>query len=80
MGAGAAATALASVLYPALASLHDGDAILLIPRLLTLFCIGRFTFWLGYRRGAPWRAFGFAATFYPTVVGYVLLVLHWVRA
>jgi hypothetical protein len=66
-------TVLAAVLYPALACLADGDAIRLIPRLLTLFYIGRLTFWLGYRHGAPWRAFGFAATFYPTLVGYAVL-------
>jgi hypothetical protein len=48
------------------------------PPLLTLFCIGRLTFWLGYRHGAPWRAFGCATTFYPTVYGYALLVWHWI--
>ncbi len=70
---------LASILYPALACLRSGDALLLMPQLLTLFCIGRITFWLGYRHGAPWRAFGFAATFYPTVFGYALLISHWIR-
>jgi hypothetical protein len=70
---------LACVLYPSLACLASGDDCLLIPPLLTLFCIGRFTFWLGYRHGAAWRAFGFAATFYPTVFGYALLVWHWIR-
>jgi uncharacterized membrane protein YecN with MAPEG domain len=71
-------SALASVLYLSLACLTSGDEFLLIPQLLTLFCIGRLTFWLGYRHGAPWRAFGFAATFYPTVFGYALLVSHWI--
>jgi hypothetical protein len=47
---------LASVLYASLACVASGDDFLLIPQLLTLFCIGRLTFWLGYRHGAPWRA------------------------
>jgi hypothetical protein len=33
-----------------------------------LFFCGRLLFFLGYRRGAAGRAFGFALTFYPTVV------------
>jgi hypothetical protein len=71
---------LASVLYPSLACLAADDGFLLLPQLLTLFCIGRLAFWIGYRHGAPWRAFGFAATFYPTVFGYALLVSHWMVA
>jgi hypothetical protein len=35
-----------------------------------LFCVGRLAFWLGYRRGAGARSFGFAATFYPTAVAW----------
>jgi hypothetical protein len=31
------------------------------------FSVGRLLFFLGYERGAPFRAFGFALTFYPTV-------------
>lgn len=38
----------------------------LIPILVTLFLVGRVTFWLGYRHSAPARAFGFGTTFYPT--------------
>ena len=72
-------SALASILYPSLACFASGEDFLLISQLLTLFCIGRLTFWLGYRHGAPWRAFGFAVTFYPTVFGYALLVSHWIR-
>jgi hypothetical protein len=68
---------LASVLYPALACPPEGDDFFLIPRLLTLFCIGRAAFWLGYRHGAPWRAFGFSVTFYPAVIGYGVAASHW---
>jgi hypothetical protein len=41
-----------------------------------LFCLGRLTFWIGYHVGGPWRAFGFAVTFYPTVFGYAFLALR----
>ncbi|MEM7073848.1 MAG: MAPEG family protein [Pseudomonadota bacterium] len=32
------------------------------------FAVARLAFWVGYHRAPPLRAFGFAATFYPTVV------------
>ena len=32
------------------------------------FAISRVAFWVGYQRAPPLRAFGFAATFYPTVL------------
>ena len=38
-----------------------------IPAAAALFLVGRVSFFHGYRRGAPARAFGFATTFYPTV-------------
>jgi hypothetical protein len=69
-------TVLAAVLYPALVSLPAQSDVMLVPQLLTLFCLGRLAFWIGYRFGARWRAFGFALTFYPTVFGYVLLAIN----
>lgn len=42
--------------------------------LVTLFAVGRLLFLLGYLRGAPARAFGFALTFYPTFGLYLALV------
>lgn len=39
-----------------------------VPVAALLFVIGRIAFAAGYRGGAPTRAFGFALTFYPTVV------------
>ncbi len=66
---------LAAVLYLALACLPGPDGVAFIPKLLLLFCIGRGAFWIGYRFGAAGRAFGFAATFYPTVFGYGVVML-----
>jgi len=40
----------------------------LITALVCLFAIGRLLFWIGYRHGAKARAFGFALTFYPSVL------------
>ena len=39
-----------------------------IPAAVLLFVVGRALFALGYSRGAAARAFGFALTFYPTVL------------
>ncbi len=39
-----------------------------VPAAAVLFVVGRIGFALGYRGGAPARAFGFALTFYPTVL------------
>ena len=39
-----------------------------VPVAAILFVIGRIAFAAGYGGGAPARAFGFALTFYPTVV------------
>jgi uncharacterized membrane protein YecN with MAPEG domain len=36
--------------------------------LVCLFAIGRLLFWLGYKHGARARAFGFALTFYPSIL------------
>ncbi|WP_238995766.1 MAPEG family protein [Sphingomonas solaris] len=40
----------------------------LIVALVGLFGLGRLLFWAGYRHGASGRAFGFALTFYPSVL------------
>lgn len=49
----------------------------LIPILVTLFIIGRITFWTGYLKSPTTRAFGFGTTFYPIVIvlGYDLYCL-----
>lgn len=38
------------------------------------FALGRLLFFAGYARGAPFRAFGFTLTFYPSVGLYLLLM------
>lgn len=58
----------------ALAVVLRGEELRLLPLLVALFAIGRAAFWIGYRGGAPGRAFGFATTFYPTVAGYLLAI------
>ena len=40
----------------------------LIPAAAAMFFVGRVLFYAGYSGGAPSRAFGFAFTFYPTVL------------
>ncbi len=39
-----------------------------IPAAAAMFFVGRILFFAGYANGAPSRAFGFAFTFYPTVL------------
>jgi len=47
-----------------------------LPLNALLFAIGRFTFFAGYENGAPARAFGFALTFYPTVLLMLILIAY----
>ena len=41
------------------------------------FLFARMFFWLGYHISAPLRAFGFAATFYPTLVALIWAGMWW---
>ncbi len=68
-------SALVVIAWPLLAlTLPDGQ-LGLIPVLAVLFGFGRAAFWIGYLI-APWaRAFGFALTFYPTVVALIWLAV-----
>ena len=66
------------VAHAGLAGVLPERSLTVIPVLVALFLVGRATFWAGYLRSAPARAFGFATTFYPTVavffyVGFRLL-------
>lgn len=51
-----------------------------IPVAAVLFAVGRLLFWRGYRGGAPARAAGFALTFYPTVLLFLIVVSSLLRA
>ena len=42
------------------------------------FGVARIAFWVGYHVSPPMRAFGFAATFYPTLIALGWSVLWWV--
>ena len=59
---------LAMAVWPAAAVLlgAEGPGVILV--LGVAFAVARLAFWFGYHRAPPLRAFGFAATFYPTVL------------
>ena len=42
------------------------------------FALARVAFWIGYHRAPPLRAFGFAATFYPTVLAGLWSLGAWI--
>lgn len=64
--------------HSALSLVLQAEALPLIPLLVFLFLIGRATFWAGYLRSAPARAFGFGTTFYPTVAVFLYVGLRFV--
>lgn len=47
-----------------------------VPVAVLAFVVGRIAFGLGYASGAPARAFGFALTFYPTVVMLLVMAIR----
>lgn len=47
-----------------------------VPLSSLAFTVGRLGFFKGYHKGAPSRAFGFALTFYPTVLLMVVLLVY----
>lgn len=55
------------ITHMAYAATADSAQMKLIPILVSLFVVGRISFWVGYHQSALSRAFGFAVTFYPTV-------------
>ncbi len=65
---------LAIVAHLALVTIVAPESIRAVAVLVMLFVIGRITFWFGYHRSGPARAFGFGTTFYPTVAVYVFLI------
>ncbi|UXX84080.1 MAPEG family protein [Roseovarius pelagicus] len=59
---------LALAIWPAAAVLLAGQGPGVIATLGIGFVIARLLFWVGYHVSPPLRAFGFAATFYPTIL------------
>jgi MAPEG family len=66
---------LALVIWPFVASSLGGLIVLIMG---FAFVIARLLFWIGYHISPPMRGFGFAATFYPTVLAAIWSVLAWV--
>lgn len=60
--------------YIAVALFAPGRLLMLVPAAAAMFLIGRMHFFIGYAKGAPARAFGFAFTFYPTAILLLLAV------
>lgn len=53
-----------------------GTYFMVIPVAVVMYVTGRIAFIVGYRHGAPARAFGFALTFYPSVLMLAFLLFH----
>ncbi|MEH3041811.1 MAG: hypothetical protein PGN21_17365 [Sphingomonas paucimobilis] len=69
---------LAAIAYGALTLATDRSAFP-VAVLALCFSVGRAGFWAGYRRGTAARAFGFALTFYPTVLALLAALLFAIR-
>ena len=65
---------LAMVLWPFIALTLGG---LVVVAMGIGFGIARLAFWIGYHLSPPLRAFGFGASFYPTVLGALWAVVKW---
>nr|WP_172297429.1 MAPEG family protein [Pseudoruegeria sp. HB172150] len=66
---------LAACLWPAIAYLLLEDGLGVVMCLSVGFAVARLIFWVGYHMSPPLRSFGFAATFYPTVVALLWALL-----
>ncbi|PCI49958.1 MAG: hypothetical protein COB49_04425 [Alphaproteobacteria bacterium] len=62
------------ITHMAFAATADSGEMKIIPILVSLFIVGRICFWIGYHQSPLSRAFGFAVTFYPTVVMMIMTV------
>lgn len=62
-----------------LCSYLSSDSMKAIPLLVSLFVIGRITYRIGYTRAPMQRAFGFALTFFPSVLTLIYCVFCFVR-
>lgn len=71
-------TLLALCLWPPSAYLLIGDGPGVVVTLGVGFTVARLAFWIGYRRAPALRAFGFAATFYPTLGVVIFALGRWI--
>jgi len=69
--------ALALALWPPAAYLLTDDGPGVAVALGLGFALARLAFWAGYHLSPPLRAFGFAATFYPTLLAVLWAGLRW---
>ena len=67
---------VAIIVYTAWCLVMPVSVLSAIPLCSVLFALGRTLFFKGYKNGAAARAFGFAVTFYPTLVLFVIFVIH----
>jgi uncharacterized membrane protein YecN with MAPEG domain len=63
------------ITHMAFAATADSGEMKIIPILVSLFIVGRICFWIGYHQNALSRSFGFAVTFYPTLV--MMIITLW---
>lgn len=65
---------LALVIWPFVALTLGGVVVMVMG---IAFALARLAFWGGYHVSPPLRAFGFAATFYPTILAAVWALAAW---
>lgn len=65
---------LALVLWPFIAATLGGAVVIAMG---LGFAVARLLFWVGYHVSPPLRGFGFAASFYPTVLGTLWALAVW---
>lgn len=70
-------TLLHAIAVLAFATVAPLEWLALVPTVAGWFVVSRILFRVGYAKGAPARAFGFGATYYTTVIVYVLALWFW---
>jgi len=65
---------LALVIWPFVALTLGGFTVLFLG---FGFAVARLAYWVGYHVSPPMRGFGFAATFYPTIIAGIWSVVAW---
>lgn len=65
---------LALVIWPFVAMTLGGAVVVVMG---VAFAVARLAFWAGYHISPPLRGFGFAATFYPTILAAIWSAVAW---